>query len=245
MINTTKLICTRSDASQEEKAKISHPLMEKYALKCKADFLVLNFGLPHGSMYYNNNQGLVCHYRIMKLGELLGVYGRIANFDTDMIINKDAPNIFDFVPEDTIGGVCENIGISGASDQRKDAYIKIMDDTQKEWGKIEWNGKYLNAGMLVVSQQHKNIFTSNNGHYWLRDGTEQTHLAYMIGKHKHKITELSFKWNHMSMFSEPWNNSADRFKSYIIHYAGRGIFDGGSVTDKVMQMQRDYQTIYG
>ena len=47
----------------------------------------------------------------------------------------------------------------------------------------------------------------------------------------------------MTMFSEPWNGSPDRFKSYIIHYAGAGIFD--AVPDRITQMKNDYNKIYG
>jgi hypothetical protein len=47
----------------------------------------------------------------------------------------------------------------------------------------------------------------------------------------------------MTMFSEPWNNSADRFESHIIHYAGSGVFDS-RVSNKVEQMKLDYKRIY-
>ena len=47
----------------------------------------------------------------------------------------------------------------------------------------------------------------------------------------------------MTMFSEPWNGSADRFKSHVIHYAGRGVFDS-SVGNKVEQLKKDNNKLY-
>ena len=48
----------------------------------------------------------------------------------------------------------------------------------------------------------------------------------------------------MTMFSEPWNQSKDRFSSFIIHYGGRGVFDSG-VENKIEQIKLDYKRIYG
>jgi hypothetical protein len=50
------------------------------------------------------------------------------------------------------------------------------------------------------------------------------------------------KWNHMTMFSEPWNGNANRFDSYIIHYAGKGVFDK---TSRMEQIKSDKDIIYG
>ena len=48
----------------------------------------------------------------------------------------------------------------------------------------------------------------------------------------------------MTMFSEPWNGSPDRFDSHIIHYAGQGIFDTGEASDKLEQAKLDYKRLY-
>ena len=101
---------------------------------------------------------------------------------------------------------------------------------------------YTNAGTFVVSKQHKNIFTPHNGEYWLDWGSADLHLSYNIHKYGHKIYELDFKWNHMTLFSEPWNNNADRFQSYIIHYAGGGLFDEGMISRK-HQMESDLKKL--
>jgi len=63
-------------------------------------------------------------------------------------------------------------------------------------------------------------------------------MAHKLGFEVH---ELSYKWNHMTMFSEPWNGNADRFESYIVHYAGQGIFDAGG---RQQQIQNDAEKVY-
>ncbi len=68
--------------------------------------------------------------------------------------------------------------------------------------------------------------------------------SYNIHKYNYKVQELDYRWNHMTMFSEPWNNKADRFKSHIIHYGGRGIFDS-HVDTRNNQIKADYEEIYG
>ena len=77
---------------------------------------------------------------------------------------------------------------------------------------------------------------------------------------KKEVKQLDYRWNHMTMFSEPWNDNADRFESFIIHYAGRGVFDEADITEqalykhridvdrqscKVEQAKLDYKKIYG
>jgi len=63
-------------------------------------------------------------------------------------------------------------------------------------------------------------------------------FGYNIHKHNFTIQELPFQFNHMSMFSEEWNGSADPFESFIIHFAGRN-----NRTDAEIKEVRD--KIYG
>ena len=64
-------------------------------------------------------------------------------------------------------------------------------------------------------------------------GIDDIHLGYQIHKMGFEIQELPFQWNHMTMFSEGWNGYANRFDSYIIHYAGAGTFDESNRTNQI------------
>lgn len=66
----------------------------------------------------------------------------------------------------------------------------------------------------------------------------------MIHKLGFGVFELPYQWNHTTMFSQAWNGSPDRFKSYIIHYAGAGVFDPG-VRNRLEQIQHDIEVVNG
>ena len=217
-------IITHADDNVKQMKGISHPLIEQYADKCNADYINMTHkcDVPHA-------------YRILKLSQYLEQYDRILNLDSDIIINKDCPNIFDHVPQDHIGTIYEDVG-TRQGDRRQRIH-----KSQQKFGEIGWKTGYINTGVLLVSKIHQNIFQPINGELWMNLGYDDVHLGYNINKNKHLIHELEYKWNHMSMFSEPWNGNADRFKSHIIHYAGKGLFDKGN---RIEQMKFDKDKIY-
>lgn len=227
-----KLIVTRADANVKEIADITIPLMKKYANYCDADFKILSEPAPFLTSDHKP------HYRILKVRELLEEYDRVLCLDVDILLNKDIPNIFDIVPEDKIGSIFEDKG------SRKSHRKAIMDKVQSEWGDVNWREGYTNGGVFLLSKQHKDIFLPHNNQYYTDWGSGDVHMSYMARKLKYNIQELPFKWNHMTPFSESWNNYANRFDSFIIHYAGVGIFDIG-VPNRLEQIKKDYQTIYG
>jgi hypothetical protein len=72
-------------------------------------------------------------------------------------------------------------------------------------------------------------------------GFDCVELGYQINKNNYGIHELSYKFNHMTMYSETWNNNKSRFESYIIHYAGQGNFYGGYIRkNKLDLLKEDY-----
>jgi lipopolysaccharide biosynthesis glycosyltransferase len=184
------------------------------------------------------------NYRKIIFYDLLEIYDRILYLDSDIVINKNCPNIFWVVPYDTVGLVFEDKG-SRLENRR----ARIMRIKNIYGGNEDWTSGLLNSGVLVVSHPHKEIFTKIKGKLWGQDfeakGKNQTHFSYQLMKQGHKYIDLGYKWNHMSMFSEPWNGSASRFDSYIIHYAGGARFpDLGNRTRSEL-MRDDIARIYG
>lgn len=222
-------IAIRADKNIEGYTKYTLPIIEKFANKWNAKIELIS-GTP--PVMTDDNKP---HYRIMEVEDLLGVYDRVCCLDADMLILPNCPNPFEIVDEDKIGSIFEDKG------SRRERRHQLIKQIQTAWGDIGWRTGYTNAGIFMVSKQHKDIFQPFNGKYWTSWGSADLHLSYLARKNGHKIQELSFKWNHMTMFSEPWNNNANRFSSYIIHYAGRGTFDS---KNRIEQIKKDTEHAY-
>jgi len=226
-----KLIVTRCHRQKEhDMISLTHPILENYANKCGADFLVLDelkyWDLPTDDIFPK------AMYAVFRCKELLNDYDRILNIDSDVLITTNCPNLFEIVPYDYIGGVCEDVG------SRKHNRRHLIQLVQERFGGIGWTSDFINGGLWVVSKPHANIFSAINGELWNLFGLEMTHINYTLQRLGHTLCKLPFVFNHMSMFSEPWNNNADRLKSHIIHYAGGAKFPGND-KDRVELMKQD------
>lgn len=220
MVREKRLIVTRADENIQDITDVSFPLIQWYAKRCGADFMVLDGDSP-----YDVGNGRY-HYRIMVVGELLrSGYDRVLHLDADIIISPKCVDLFDWVHPFKVGSVLEDKGTR--QDDRRARIAKI----QEAWGDVSWTEGYINTGVFVVSRCHDVLFRpwvdeQGEPHYWTESGFDDVHLGWMIHYECQDVCELPYKLNHMSMFSEPWNGNADRLKSDIIHYAGGAKFPG-------------------
>lgn len=231
------LITTRADSSYINWIELTHPIFMDYARRVNADFMVLDESLNVEEAKTGIGLG-VYQYRIMKQYDLHNHYDRILHLDSDMILHPNCPNLFDVVSYDHIGTIYEDVG------SRKHQRIECMKNAQRQFGDIGWRSGYINTGVFVTSRCHMDIYQKINGQYFTAWGTDDIHIGYLINKLGYKVKELPYQFNHMTMFSEPWNGSPNRFDSHIIHYAGRGVFDS-NVGDKLQQAKLDYKVLYG
>jgi len=231
------LITTRADHTVTGWMELTHPIFRKYAEKHIADFMILDDSYNCEEARTGIGHGL-WHFRIMNHYKLHETYDRIVHLDTDMLLMPECPSLFEIVPYNSIGTILEDKG------SRATHRLNCMQNAQNQFGNINWNSGYINTGVFVTSKCHRDIFQKTNGRYFTDWGTDDVHIGYRIKMLGYNIEELDFKFNHMTMFSESWNNNPNRFDSHIIHYAGRGIFDEG-VTDKLEQARIDFKRIYG
>lgn len=215
-----RLVVTRCDSNAERLGSITHPIIECYAEIWKADFAKL----AHTEDWMADYE--LCHYRILKLYDLLDEYDRIMVIDTDVVIMPGCPDPFETVDQEKIGSIYEDVG------SRKEHRRHVIRHIQNKFGDVGWEQGYINTGVFIVSKKHKPIFQRINGKLWTGFGYDDALLGWQIHKHGFEVQELPFKWNHMSMFSEPWNNNASRFDSYIIHYAGTANFPDDKSTGR-------------
>jgi len=227
------LVATRADGRVKDMSDLTFPLIKQFAKKWNADFMTLSKNAD-----CNDKLGKI-HYRILDFFDLLKSYDRILHLDCDIVINKNCPNIFDIVPYDEIGTVFEDKGI-----RQGDRWQRII-DIQTAWGRVEWNENYINTGVFLVSKPHAEIFKRFKGKLWIKYGYDDVHLGYQINRLGMKICELSYRFNHMSMFSEKWNGRASRFDSYVLHYAGNAKFPSKGKRSKIQLIKDDIRKIYG
>jgi lipopolysaccharide biosynthesis glycosyltransferase len=173
----------------------------------------------------------------MGLYDLFTVYDRIISLDSDVILSRNLPNLFNVVPENRIGSVFEDVGTRLPF--RRDSILKV----QKLFKDIGWRSGYINTGVFIVSRIHRECFRSYNGKFYTDWGSDDVHIGFMARLLGFSIYELDFRFNHMTMFSEEWNGFADRFKSFIIHYAGEGKFN--PKLSRLENLLADYKKIYG
>lgn len=223
-----KLVATVSDEQVSGYNIYTLPIIKEYASQCGADFINLTNPYEGGKGWWN--------YRTMKFYDLLDEYDSIFYMDSDAIITKNCPNIFEVVPDDTIGVVFEDKG--SRQPERRNRIQRI----NEFYGPVNWSTGFMNGGIYIVHKCHKNIFKKTDK-LWGYPGFDSGHISYHIAKYKLKHIDLGYSWNHMTMFSEPWCG-ANRFDSYIIHYAGNGIFDQ-DCPSREEQIKRDFYRIYG
>ena len=185
----------------QQMAKITHPVIKKYAKKIGADFKCIDT---------QTTSKTSPHWEKFQIYDLLNRYDRILYIDTDIIIRDDCPNLFDIVPKYKLGMFNE----ASWTDRSKELIIDIC----KQYGKTlpDWNGKYYNSGMIVLSKQHKYLFKKPDKEVF--SFYEQSYLNMMIALEKPLMYELPYKFNRMTCMDR--FTGEERFAAYIIHYAG-------------------------
>ncbi len=188
----------------KEMGKITHPSLIKYANKIDADFWVIYEGI------YNTK---LSHWEKFQLYDILDKYERVIFLDTDIIVNKTCPNLFDIVPESDIGAFIESKFALYDIDVRHEDRMK---KSQEALGNIGWKRYYFNTGVMILSKRHKEIFNINSEIYQ-DELADQTQINYNVKKSGFWVHDIGVRYNFMGL-----TDPNDRFEAYIIHYAGKG-----------------------
>jgi len=188
----------------------SKPLFLLYATKVKADYVEINepkIKHPIDPMLEK-----------YQLYDLLDRYERIVFFDADILVQPRTPNLFDIVPSEKIGAVYDSPDNNEHNKNRMENVMSI----QKILGDINWREGYINSGVIVLSKQHRNIFT-----YEIKldkisqcGMLEQNLTNYKIRKHKFPIFKLNNRFNRIAFgnlerFQDETGNLVD-----VLHFAG-------------------------
>lgn len=165
-------------------------------------------------------------------------YDRCIVLDVDMLLRGDTPDLFEIVPEDSVGIYDEGSAFhrpQGSEvrqiEARHRVYVDLIDycgfDPSPVSGPFSYERplRYYNMGVVVYNREAMGLHGSIPEDlvvrlYDYRGWTcaEQTLLSYLILKSGIKTFHLPVCFNQM-----PCNRCADYLKtSYISHYAGMG-----------------------
>lgn len=155
------------------------------------------------------------HLEKFQLYDLLADYERILYLDADILVHPEAPNVFDRVPEAALGVVNEQL--NEEAPKREQEWRRM----QRRLGKLEHTPhRYFNAGMLVASRCHRELFNYKELDFAAGRWPDQNTLNYHVRKMELPIHWLDPEWNCMPVFGEHFSDPEKRHVSWFIHYAG-------------------------
>lgn len=174
--------------------------IKNYAKKINADFLNITESDP---------DFITQKWNKFKIYELLNEYKRIIYLDIDLIVRDDCPNLFEIVPENCLGMFDEG---------RYAPRFDFLMDASSYYNKPlkEWNGKFYNSGVMVISRIHKQMFHIPKGIDVIQ--TDQPYINLKINNDEIKMFDLHYDFNRMSILDK--FTGISRLNSYIVHYAG-------------------------
>lgn len=181
--------------------QITHPYMQKYAQKIGADFIVID---------KQKISQTTPHWEKFQLLDYLEKYDRILFLDTDVLVKKNCPNIFDIVPEEKIGAFNE-----ASFTARRDIAIETCAEAYR-MKDFRWDGMYYNTGVMVVSKCHRMLFRKPPQEIF--NFYEQSYINVMIQRTQTPVFNLPYFYNRMTCMDKM--TGKDRYESFMIHYAG-------------------------
>ena len=144
----------------EQIANLTHPLIEGYARRTRADFISL-----HGSVTRP-------WFEKFRLFDFLGIYDRVLFLDSDVIVRPDCPNLFEIVPSERLG--------AWVVSEHKSGFAPLIARIQDTLPNIGWKKTYFNTGVMVVSRSHRDAFAAPVDYE--DEQYDQTLLNYRVQK---------------------------------------------------------------
>lgn len=187
-----KLIVTLcSGETFQDISRLTYPFLSDYANKVGAHIITLGgIGRRRHLMYR----------KFDILNEFDRGYERILYVDLDVVIKPSAPDLFEQIPESHIGMFDEsryNIRSKASMIPYFKMYAqekgnpKIAETLRKKWG-----GQYYNAGVILLSKQHKSLFQLDTSEI-ISDQYyhEQGYLNVNIIQHDLPVQDIGYKFN--------------------------------------------------
>jgi hypothetical protein len=164
--------------------ELSEPSMRAYAERIGADF----HKITDSTMLYPFGEK-------WRVGQFLDCYSRIIFLDADIIVRDSAPNLFDLVPENTIG-LHDDLPYNSAGYAW---YFTETEQVQRSQGfRLQALPYCLNTGIIVIGQQHKDIFNPPEKPFQALHCFEQHLINCRIFQNNYPVFKLpvNIHWQH-------------------------------------------------
>jgi hypothetical protein len=196
-----------------EMLDLSGPFMERYAARIGAEFApITERRIRHRLQWRKARVNL--HLEKFQLGDLLDTVDRILYLDADILVSPSAPDFFALtMPEEL--GVVEDPGEENAW-KRAEEMAAIS--TQR--GDLcSPAPPYFNAGVLVLSQAHRELLRFDPARLAPGRWPDQTYLNYESARQNLPRRYLDSKANYLPG-TPGWEDPAARRAAWAVHYAG-------------------------
>ena len=185
-------------------ASLTLPYIKSYANKIGADFVEITKPMSNGI-----NSEYSAYWAKFQIRDLLDKYERLILLDLDVFVMPDCENLFEIVPAEKFGALYE-------SDYGLDLSQEIVLQNTR-MPAISWpDNEYFNAGVMVISACHKDVFTLFAGDDGGIEYPEQSLMNYKVKQYNISTFHLNYRFNHMAFLNV---SADDRASSGIIHYA--------------------------
>lgn len=183
-------------------AKITHPLMERYAGRVGCKFVVIDKheGNPYLAKF--------C------ISRLLNEFDRVLFMDTDVIIRHDCPNLLDIVEPDAFGAFDEHLL---ATAEEKAIHVGYMEQASQFYSMPVGRFCFFNTGVMIVSKRHAGIFEPPRSFLEV-SYYDQLLINLRLGSTTCPTMDIGHQFNRMQYVEG--RVPGTRLDSYIIHYAG-------------------------
>lgn len=171
-------------------ARLTHPLMLRYAKFCRADFVSYRTRTVPRSWPVHFQKFRSCR-------QALGKYDRVMFLDTDCVVFPSCPDLFSLVTPGMFGGFDEISFWGPAWGMTQLFKLRVCRPTVK----LElWNGAHLNAGVWVFDKRHRKLFADPSTGPMLWDFPEQTLMSWRLSVYRTPIVRLPEATNYLSCY---------------------------------------------
>jgi hypothetical protein len=186
--------------------------MKDYARRVGADFYVIDRRLGSAER--------PPHFEKLQARYLLDVYDRVLFLDTDIAVQRNAPDVFEAVPPGEFGGYDELGRVGRAYDAKTTLWEWLIFRAACPAAVRFYHPAdvYLNAGVMVFDRSHRSLFRDPPRGCWSFLFPEQTYINFLIRCEGTKIARLSPRFNYMAGYMG--NPVPARFPVYFYHVIG-------------------------